>query len=58
MLISILITIIVIALILWLLQQLPLDPQLMMIARVVVVVFAIIWLLTLIPGLGLGHWPR
>lgn len=50
MLISIVITLIVIGLLLWLIQQLPLDPTIMMIIRVVIIVFAIIWLLQFLPG--------
>lgn len=50
MLISIVITLIIIGLLLWLVQQLPLDATIMMIIRVVIIIFAIIWLLQFLPG--------
>ena len=44
-LIGLLVAVILIALVLWLVGQLPLDAKLLSIIRVIVIVLAIIWIL-------------
>ena len=54
-LISILVVLILIGLVLWVVGQIPLDPWIQKVIRVVVVVFVVLWLLqafNLLPGFG------
>jgi hypothetical protein len=48
--------IVALVIVLWLIQQSPMDPAIARIIRVVVIVFAAIWLLYLVVGL-LGSVP-
>ncbi len=50
MLISIVITLCVVGLILWAIQQIPMDATIAKIIRVVIVVAACIWLLQILAG--------
>lgn len=59
-LIQLLIALVVVALILWGLSQLPLDPTISKVIRVVVIVVVCIWVVYLLAGLlgggvGFGH---
>jgi hypothetical protein len=55
--ISLIVTIVVIGLLLWLIDMLPIDPKLKSIIHVIVVVVVILWLISfLVPSLGL-HQP-
>lgn len=60
-LIQILIALVIVGLILWAVQQIPMDPAIARIIRVVVVVFVCIWLIyilaSLLPG-GVAYFPR
>ena len=55
-LIELLITLAIVGLVLWVVQQIPMDPVIARIIRVVVIVFVAIWLLSLLlgwaPGIG------
>lgn len=58
MLVSLLIAILVIGLLVWLVQILPIPEPFRTVAIVVVVIIAIIWLLEGVGGAGLGfHRP-
>lgn len=58
MLVSLLIAILVIGLLVWLVQILPIPEPFRTVAIVVVVIIAIIWLLEGVSGAGLGfHRP-
>lgn len=50
MLISLIITLIIIGLLIWLVDMLPIDEKIKMIIRVVAIVAAIIWLLQTLLG--------
>jgi hypothetical protein len=45
------IALIVVGLLLWLLEQLPIDAKIKQIIRVVVIVFVVIWVVYLLAGL-------
>ncbi len=54
-LISILVVLVLLGLALWVIGQVPLDPWIQKVIRVVVVVFVVLWLLqafNLLPGFG------
>lgn len=56
MLIEILVSLVILGLLLWVIDQLPLSPDIKRIIHVVVIVFVVLWLLRLfIPG-GFGHF--
>lgn len=58
-LIGLVVILIVIGLVLYLLDLLPLDAKIRSLIRIVVVVFVILWLLTLfLPALGTVHLGR
>lgn len=58
LLIEILIALIIVGLILWVVQQIPMDPWIQRVIRVVVVVFVVIWLLyILLTFLPVGPHP-
>lgn len=50
--IQLLVVLVVIGLLLWLLDQLPIDATIKQIIRVVVIVLIILWLLSVFFGLG------
>jgi len=58
--ISILITLCIIGVILWGVQQIPMDPTIKRIIVVVAIVLVLLWLLTSLSGTGpsvsFGHW--
>jgi hypothetical protein len=58
-LIEIVIVLIVVGLLLWIVQQIPMDPTIARIIRVCVIVFVCIWLLYMLIGFagGLGAFP-
>jgi hypothetical protein len=56
MIVSILVALIVCGVLLWAVMQLPIDPVIKNIARVVVVVLLVLWLLRVL-GLWGGHLP-
>lgn len=56
MLVSILVVLIVAGVLLWAVMQLPLDPAIKAVARVVVIVAVVLWLLKAF-GLWTGHLP-
>lgn len=55
-LLEIIVALVIVGLVLWVIQQIPMDPAIARIIRVVVIVFAAIWLLYLVVGL-LGSVP-
>lgn len=55
LLITIVVVLIVVGLLLWALQQLPIDPTIVVIIRVLVIVFALLWVLS---AVGLWHLPH
>lgn len=55
LLISIIIDLAIVGLVLWAIEQFPLDPTMAKLIRVVVVVFAVIYLLYLLQGHVGGH---
>ncbi len=60
-LISIVIALVIIGVVLWAVQQLPIDDTIRVVIRVVVVLFAVLWLLGVLTGWhGFGgvHLPR
>lgn len=61
-LIEILIVLVVIGLAMWILQQIPMDPTIARIIRVVLIVFVALWLLYILVGFlpsgGFGYGPR
>lgn len=51
MLITIVVTLVIVGLLLWVVEQIPMDPTITRIIRVVVIVIAVLWVLnTLFPG--------
>ena len=56
MLISILVPLVLAALLLWLITQLPLDPTIVKIIRAVVIVAVVLWLLGDFFGFSTGDW--
>ena len=56
-LIELIIVLVVVGLALWVLSQVPMDPTIARIIRVVVIVFVCIWLLYLLVGFLPGSWP-
>jgi hypothetical protein len=50
MLISIVVALVIIGLLLWVVEQIPMDPTIARIIRVVVIVFAVLYLLSLFSG--------
>lgn len=50
MLISLLVALIVIALIYWIITQLPLPPLVQQIATIILVVFVVVWLISVLQG--------
>lgn len=57
-LIQLVVTLVVVGLLLWVLQQVPMDPAIAKIIRVVVVACVVIWLLyVLMEVLGAGSVP-
>lgn len=61
-LLSIVVALVIVGLILWVVQQIPMDPVIARIIRVVVIVAVVLWLLTLlVPMFGtfaLPAYPR
>lgn len=56
-LIEIIVALVIVGLVLWVVQQIPMDPAIAKIIRVVVIVFVVLWLLTVfVPMIG-GSWP-
>ena len=53
--IQIVIALVIVGLILWVVQQIPMDPTIARIIRVVVIVFVVIWLLYVLAGAA-GSW--
>lgn len=51
-LIQILVVLIVIGLLLWLVEQIPIDAAIIRIIRVVIIVFVVIWLLYILLGVS------
>ena len=58
-LLQIIIALVIVGLILWVIQQIPMDPAIAKVIRVVVIVFVAIWLLYIVVGLlgGASAWP-
>ena len=58
-LIEIVIVLVVVGLLLWIVQQIPMDPTIARIIRVCVIVFVAVWLLYILIGFagGLGAFP-
>ena len=57
-LIQVLIMLIVVGLVLWIVQQIPMDPVIARIIRVVVIVAVAIWLIYILLGVtGMGPYP-
>lgn len=55
---SIIIVLIIVGLILWVIQQIPMDAAIARIIRVVVIVFVVIWLLSILFGVyPWYHYP-
>ena len=52
MLIQIVVALVIVGLVLWVVQQIPMDPVIARIIRVVVIVFVVLWLLSLFTGYG------
>jgi hypothetical protein len=57
-LISLLIVVIIVGLLVWLVQQLPLAAPFKTIAMVIIIVICIIWLLSMLGGVGGFHVGR
>lgn len=58
LLVEIIIALVIIGLVLWVIQQIPMDATIARIIRVVVVVAVVVWLLTLlVPLLGTWTYP-
>jgi hypothetical protein len=57
-LIGVLVVVIIIGLLLWLVQQLPIAQPFKQIAMVVLIVICIIWLLSMLGGVGDLHIGR
>lgn len=57
---SIIVALVVVGLILWVVQQLPIDAAIVRIIRVVVIVIVVLWLLSFLMGYGpsTGWYPR
>lgn len=56
-LLSIVVALVIVGLILWVVEQIPVDPTIAKIIRVVVIVCVVLWLLTLvIPMIGSGPY--
>ena len=56
-LISVVIALVVVGLILWIVEQIPMDPAIARIIRVVIIVAVVLWLLTLlVPMIGSGPY--
>ena len=61
-LIQIVVALVIVGLVLWVLGQIPMDPTIARIIRVVVIVCVCIWLLYVVVGVlgsgpGIGAWP-
>ena len=57
-LIEIIVALIIVGLLLWVVQQIPMDPAIARIIRVVAIVFVVIWLLYILMGaFGSGGYP-
>jgi hypothetical protein len=54
LLITIVITLVVVGLLLWAVQSLPIDPTIANIIRVLVIVFAVLWVIGALTGYGPG----
>ena len=52
MLIQIVVALVIVGLVLWVVQQIPMDAVIARIIRVVVIVFVVLWLLSLFTGYG------
>lgn len=61
-LLSLLVTLLIVGVILWAIGQIPMDPAIARVIRVVVIVFVAIWLIYFLTGMlgGVGPypWPR
>jgi bacteriorhodopsin len=60
-LIQIVIVLVIAGLLLWAVTQIPMDPTIARILRVVVIVFVVLWLLYVLVGMlpeGGGFYPR
>lgn len=56
LIIQIVVTLVIVGLCLWVIEQIPMDATIARLVRVVVIVFVIVWLLYLLTGmLGGGH---
>ena len=56
LLLQVIVALVIVGLVLWVVSQIPMDPTIAKIIRVVVIVFVSIWLLYLVIGL-LGGMP-
>ena len=56
-LISIVVALIIVGLILWVVSQIPMDPVIARIIRVVVIVCVVLWLLSILMGGG-SYFPQ
>ena len=53
-LIQIVVALVIVGLVLWVVSQIPMDPTIARIIRVVVIVFVVVWLLYVLMGLFAG----
>jgi hypothetical protein len=54
MLISLVVTLIIVGLLLWLVGMLPIDPAIKQIIRVIVIIFVVLWLVNALGLFGAG----
>lgn len=59
MLLQLIVALVIVGLLLWVLQQIPMDPTIARIIRVVVIVVVVIYILEILVGAfgGLSLWP-
>lgn len=56
-LVHILIVLVIVALLLWIVQQIPMDPTIARIIHVVAIVFVCLWLIYVLAGVYVGLPP-
>ena len=55
MLLSLLVAVLILGLIVWVIQTIPLPEPFRMIALVIVAIVAVLWLVSYLPGAGLAY---
>jgi low temperature requirement protein LtrA len=53
-LLSLIVGLVIVGLVLWVIQQIPMDPVIARIVRVVIIVCVVLWLLSVLLGYGGG----